>query len=132
MVENIEKLRNKVTELLKRIYRLENTVAEKEMTHESYVDVLALEVIGKLDKLRDREPGPETNALEQDFLDILEFMGVHRLANPIDKIADFTHPVGTVKDLDRRNGVVTEVVKPGYGRGENLVRPTHVIIVKND
>jgi len=64
--------------------------------------------------------------------ELLDKLNVKRLAAPLDKLADFIEVVGTRKDESKNNGVVVEIVKIGYLKDDELLRPTHVIIVKND
>lgn len=142
MVETIEKIRNKISKLLNRIAELENQIQDQKKDHEIYLENLALNIIEQKDELLvemdalDSKLNSETQTLFQKQIQnldaTLEGFGVTPLSSPLDKLADFIKIVGTVKNKERSNGLVHQVTKIGYLKNDELLRPTHIIVVDND
>lgn len=142
MVETIDKIRIKVSKLLNRIAQLEQELDEEKKSNTIFKEQFSMKMVEKKDALFEQlksKTNPisesESKCIEQqiEHLDTLLLeMGVEPLSAPLDKLADFIKIVGTVKTPDKRNGTVAEVVKIGYLKDDELLRPTHVVIVQND
>ena len=130
MVEAIDKIRQQVSKLLIKIAELNRSLEKKDEEHTQVLEKLALKIIEQKDIL---EQEADDAQKEIDHLDtLLDELDVTLLAAPLDKLADFIKIVGTQKEPRRRNGVVIKVTKKGYLRNDELLRSTHVIIVKNN
>jgi molecular chaperone GrpE (heat shock protein) len=133
MVEAIDKVRQQVSKLLIKIAELNRTLEKKEKSHQDFLDGFAIKMIQRKDILEAIEnPTSDIEAEITHTDSLLEELGVAVLSAPLDKLANFIKIVGTQKEPKRGNGVVIEVTKKGYLKNDELLRPTHVIIVKND
>lgn len=133
MIEAIDKVRQQISKLLVKIAALNDSLKKKDEEHMQVLEGLALKIIERRDLLEQLENPTNDIEAEMEHLDsLLEKMDVNALAAPLDKLADFIKIVGTQKEPKRGNGVVIKVTKKGYLKNDELLRPTHVIIVKND
>ncbi len=147
MVETIDKIRLKISKLLNRIADLERNVVQKDEEFYQFKFDLALKIIEKRDSLEQKyeetintfdseiEKKLVTHQFEKNKIhinEILKELNVSQLASPLDTLADFTEVVGTIKDPKKMNGRVVKVLKAGYLIGEELIRSSQVIVVKND
>ncbi len=147
MVETIDKIRRKISKLLVRIAELENDVKRGKEKHYRFKYDLALKLIQKKDRIESdfqKNLAQANSDLEREIekarfdsfhsslIELLDELEVSQLASPLDTMADFIEVVGTVKSEKKRNGLVVEVVNPGYLIGEELIRPSQVIVVQND
>lgn len=141
MVETIDKIRNRISKLLNKIADLENEAEEQKRVQTKFSANLSLKIIEQKDEVqkqlearKDQITDAEIQAIHQHIegLDnILAELGVTTLSSPLDRLADFVEVVGTRKNERRSNGMVEEVVKIGYLQNDELLRPTHIIIVEN-
>ncbi len=147
MVETIDKIRSKISKLLIRISELEKSLVQKDEDQLEFVRDYALKLIKEREELEKdfkRNYAQANSDLEKEIEKaryesfdgrierLLQELDVFRMAAPLDTLADFIKIVDTVKSEKRRNGQVMEVLKPGYMLGDDLLRPSHVIVVKND
>lgn len=147
MVETIDKIRIKISKLLIRISNLEKTIVENKKSHNNYVNSLALSLVEKKDALissyqkeiKSTFSENERNLITQKYKsnyqiidEILGELNVVQMASPLDTMADFIEVVGTVKKEGKRNGLVVQVIRPGYMIGEDLLRLSQVVVVQND
>ncbi|MGK0388092.1 MAG: molecular chaperone GrpE (heat shock protein) [Maribacter sp.] len=133
MVETIDKIRQQVSKLLIKIAELSRSLKKKGEEHTQFLEKLALKIIERKDILETIENPTNNTKAEIDNLDnLLKELDVTILSAPLDKLADFIKIVATQKEPKRSNGVIIDVSKKGYLRNDELLRPTHVIIVKND
>jgi molecular chaperone GrpE (heat shock protein) len=146
MVENIEKIQHKISRFLNQIADLKKNIVTKDREHDEFQQRLALQIIEYLDHLDDKAKGQLVQAttdrerkIIHDFREstqgplreVLSSLGVTKLSAPLDILADFCVVVDTVKNEKRKDDSVLEVVRPGYSRNEDLLRPSQVIAVKN-
>lgn len=133
MIEAIDKIRQQVSKLLIRISKLEHSLKESKRDHKDFSRKIASKIIRRKDILDNvQNPTNDINVEIEHIDDLLNDLEVTALAAPLDKLADFIKIVGTRKEHRRKNGVVIEITKKGYLINDDLLRPTHVIIVKND
>ncbi len=136
MVETIEKIRLKISKLLVRIATLEKEAQETERSHEAFKESLAMKIIHQKDAIIETYGEGGTNPWVVEQLtrmdSLLMELEVEPLSAPLDQMADFIEVKGYEKADKKRNGTVSKVLKKGYLFREELLRPTHVMIVRND
>lgn len=138
MITTIDKVKDRVSKLLIDISQLKTELKEEQRLGKNKILDFTLLIIEQKDKLEltiQKNGGratPEQEQHLQDLSSLLTHLGTKPLVTPLDTFADFIHVADEIQDENEKNGKVIEVIKKGYIKDEEVIRPTHVIVVRND
>lgn len=148
MKNNLDNLESMITEYLKLIIRLRNEIEELEINKGDMLKSFALGIIDILDSFEVIEEGIIRKGFNQDekviwvtkrFQSIekkmgllLQEYGISKIEFPDNRfILGFCEVVETQKDAERTNDEIIQILRNGYIRGKELIRPAQVILIKN-
>jgi molecular chaperone GrpE (heat shock protein) len=148
MKESVTKLEQLIIQNLKSTNLLKNEVDRKENeTHDLLKDI-SLNIIDIIDSFERIEEGiiekeynkiDEVNkttsryrTIQKKLLSLLQKHGVTKIIFPDNRlIVGLCEVVETEADSNRKNDEIISIIRNGYIRGKELIRPAQIIVVKN-
>lgn len=146
-INDIQNIKKRTIKTLQEIAMLKKDLAQQERQQRAEIKSIFLSVIDQIDQiettkaeaLKQAQTDDEITAIKDRYnLSLLPLQKVllqnriTPLRNTIKTIPQFSECVGEIKSSKHANGQVFEVVREGYARGEMLIRPTQVVLVRND
>lgn len=148
MKESVTELEQLIVQHLKSTNLLKNEVERKENEKHDLLKEISISIIDILDSFeRIKESVIEKEyhkidevsktvsrykTIQKKLLGLLQKHGVTRIEFPDNRlIVGLCEVVETEADNNRKNDEIISVIRNGYIRGKELIRPAQIIVVKN-
>jgi molecular chaperone GrpE (heat shock protein) len=148
MKESVTKLEQLIIQNLKSTNFLKNEVERKENEKHDLLKDISLNIIDIIDSFERIEEGiiekeynkiDEVNkttsryrTIQKKLLSLLQKHGVTKIIFPDNRlIVGLCEVVETEADSNRKNDEIISIIRNGYIRGKELIRPAQIIVVKN-
>lgn len=148
MNEFVEELKTLLIDNLRSINNLKNEIDKTKIEKNDLVKEISLKIIDILDSIESIEEWIEQNEslkinevkkvvnrysiIQKKLINILHSHGIQKITFPENKlIVGFCEVVDTEPDINKKNDEIITVIRSGYIRGKELIRPAQVIVVKN-
>lgn len=148
MKESVNELEQIIVQNLKSINLLKNEVERKENEKHDLLKDISLNIIDILDSFERIEESinekeynkiDEVNktinryrTIQKKLLSLLQKYGVTKIEFPDNRlIVGLCEVVETEADIAKKNDEIISVIRNGYIRGNELIRPAQIIVVKN-
>lgn len=148
MKESVTELEQLIAQHLKSINLLKNEVERKENEKHDLLKEISISIIDILDSFERIEESviekeyhkidevsktvSRYKTIQKKLLGLLQKHGVTRIEFPDNRlIIGLCEVVETEADNNRKNDEIISVIRNGYIRGKELIRPAQIIVVKN-
>ena len=148
MKESVTELEQLIIQSLKSTNLLKNEVERKENEKHDLLKDISLNIIDIIDSFERIEESiiekeynkiDEVNkttsryrTIQKKLLSLLQKHGVTKIEFPDNRlIVGLCEVVETEADSNRKNDEIISIIRNGYIRGKELIRPTQIIVVKN-
>ncbi len=148
MKESVTELEQLIVQNLKSTNLLKNEVERKENEKHDLLKDISLNIIDIIDSFERIEESiiekeynkiDEVNkttsryrTIQKKLLSLLQKHGVTRIEFPDNRlIVGLCEVVETEADSNRKNDDIISIIRNGYIRGKELIRPAQIIVVKN-
>ncbi len=148
MKESVTELEQLIVQNLKSTNLLKNEVERKENEKHDLLKDISLNIIDIIDSFERIEESiiekeynkiDEVNktvsrykTIQKKLLSLLQKHGVTKIEFPDNRlIVGLCEVVETEADSNRKNDEIVSVIRNGYIRGKELIRPAQIIVVKN-
>lgn len=148
MKESVSELEQLIIQNLKSTNLLKNQVEQKENEKHDLLKDISLNIIDIIDSFERIEESiiekeynkiDEVNkttsryrTIQKKLLSLLQKHGVTKIEFPDNRlIVGLCEVVETEADSNRKNDEIISVIRNGYIRGKELIRPAQIIVVKN-
>ncbi len=147
MNDSVRELEELLIQKLKTINNLNNTIERQENELSDRKKKFALNIIDIVDSFErieesefrknciKNEVNKATNrykTIKKKLLRLLNKMGVTKIKFPENRvIVGYCEVVETETDNSRENDEIVSVIRDGYIRGKELIRPAEIIVVRN-
>ncbi len=148
MKESVNELEQLIVQNLKSTNLLKNEVERKENEKHDLLKDISLNIIDIIDSFERIEESiiekeynkiDEVNkttsrfrTIQKKLLSLLQKHGVTKIEFPDNRlIVGLCEVVETEADSNRKNDEIISVIRNGYIRGKELIRPAQIIVVKN-
>lgn len=148
MKESVNELEQLIVQNLKSTNLLKNEVEKKENEKHDLLKDISISIIDILDSFERIEEGviekeynkiDEVNktvsrykTIQKKLLGLLQKHGVTKIEFPDNRlIVGLCEVLETEADNYRKNDEIISVIRNGYIRGKELIRPAQIIVVKN-
>lgn len=148
MKESVNELEQIIVQNLKSINLLKNEVERKENEKHDLLKDISLNIIDILDSFerieesinekeynKIDEVNKTTNryrTIQKKLFSLLQKYGVTKIEFPDNRlIVGLCEVVETEADIAKKNDEIISVIRNGYIRGNELIRPAQIIVVKN-
>ena len=148
MKEDINRLKKIIVENLQSNNHLKNVIEQKENEKHDLLKVLSLKIIDIIDSFENSEEWVTENELNKvdearravnkfkivhrKLLGLLKEYGITKIEFPDNRlIVGLCEVVETEADGQKKNDEIISVIRNGYIRGKELIRPAQIIVVKN-
>lgn len=148
MKESVTELEQLIIQNLKSTNLLKNEVERKENEKHDLLKDISLNIIDIIDSFERIEESiiekeynkiDEVNkttsrykTIQKKLLSLLQKHGVTKIEFPDNRlIVGLCEVVETEADSNRKNDEIISVIRNGYIRGKELIRPAQIIVVKN-
>jgi molecular chaperone GrpE (heat shock protein) len=148
MKESVNELKQLIVQNLKSANLLKNEVERKENEKHDLLKDISLNIIDIIDSFERIEESiiekeynkiDEVNkttsryrTIQKKLLSLLQKHGVTKIEFPDNRlIVGLCEVVETEADSNRKNDEIISVIRNGYIRGKELIRPAQIIVVKN-
>jgi molecular chaperone GrpE (heat shock protein) len=148
MKESVTELEQLIIQSLKSTNLLKNEVERKENEKHDLLKDISLNIIDIIDSFERIEESiiekeynkiDEVNkttsryrTIQKKLLSLLQKHGVTKIEFPDNRlIVGLCEVVETEADSNRKNDEIISIIRNGYIRGKELIRPAQIIVVKN-
>jgi len=148
MKESVTELEQLIVQNLKSTNLLKNEVERKENEKHDLLKEISISIIDILDSFERIEESviekeyhkidevsktvSRYKTIQKKLLGLLQNHGVTRIEFPDNRlIVGLCEVVETEADNNRKNDEIISVIRNGYIRGKELIRPAQIIVVKN-
>lgn len=148
MKESVNELEQLIIQNLKSTNLLKNEVERKENERHDLLKEISISIIDILDSFERIEESiiekeyhkidevsktvSRYKTIQKKLLGLLQKHGVTRIEFPDNRlIVGLCEVVETEADSNRKNDDIISVIRNGYIRGKELIRPAQIIVVKN-
>lgn len=148
MEESVNELEQLIIQNLKTTNLLKNEVERKENEKHDLLKDISLNIIDIIDSFERIEESiiekeynkiDEVNkttsryrTIQKKLLSLLQKHGVTKIEFPDNRlIVGLCEVVETEADSNRKNDEIISIIRNGYIRGKELIRPAQIIVVKN-
>lgn len=148
MKESVNELEQLIIQNLKSTNLLKNEVERKENERHDLLKEISISIIDILDSFERIEESviekeyhkidevsktvSRYKTIQKKLLGLLQKHGVSRIEFPDNRlIVGLCEVVETEADSNRKNDDIISVIRNGYIRGKELIRPAQIIVVKN-
>lgn len=148
MKESVNELEQLIIQNLKLTNLLKNEVERKENERHDLLKEISISIIDILDSFERIEESviekefhkidevsktvSRYKTIQKKLLGLLQKHGVTRIEFPENRlIVGLCEVVETEADSNRKNDDIISVIRNGYIRGKELIRPAQIIVVKN-
>jgi molecular chaperone GrpE (heat shock protein) len=147
-INSIKELENIIVEKLQLHVHLKNTVEQRENEKRDLLRELSLKIIDVIDSFENSEEWVNENELNKvdearktiskfkivhrKLLSLLKEYGITKIEFPENRlIVGLCEVVDTEVDNQKKNDEIISVIRNGYIRGKDLIRPAQIVVVKN-
>ena len=148
MNQSVSELKQLIIQNLKSTSILKNEVENKENEKYDLIKSVSLNIIDIIDscenidewvidnKYNEVEEARKTNSryktIQRRLLALLQTQGISKIEFPDNRlIVGLCEVIETEADRNRKNDEIIAIIRNGYIRGKELIRPAQIIIVKN-
>lgn len=148
MKESVTELEQLIVQNLKSTKHLKNEVERKENEKHDLLKEFSISIIDILDSFERIEESviekeyhkidevsktvSRYKTIQKKLLGLLQKHGITRIEFPDNRlIVGLCEVVETEADSNRKNDEIISVIRNGYIRGKELIRPAQIIVVKN-
>lgn len=148
MKESVTELKQLIVQNLKSTNLLKNEVERKENEKHDLLKEISISIIDILDSFERIEESviekeyhkidevsktvSRYKTIQKKLLGLLQKHGITRMEFPDNRlIVGLCEVVETEADSNRKNDEIISVIRNGYIRGKELIRPAQIIVVKN-
>ena len=148
MKESVTELEQLIVQNLKSTNLLKNEVERKENEKHDLLKDISLNIIDIIDSFERIEESiiekeyhkidevsktvSRYKTIQKKLLGLLQKYGVTRIEFPDNRlIVGLCEVVETEADSNRKNDDIISIIRNGYIRGKELIRPAQIIVVKN-
>ena len=148
MKESVTELEQLIIQSLKSTNLLKNEVERKENEKHDLLKDISLNIIDIIDSFERIEESiiekeyhkidevsktvSRYKTIQKKLLGLLQKYGVTRIEFPDNRlIVGLCEVVETEADSNRKNDDIISIIRNGYIRGKELIRPAQIIVVKN-
>lgn len=148
MNKSVNELEELITQNLKSNNNLRNDIVQKENEKHDLLKDISLNIIDILDSFERIEEAivekeyhkiDEVNktvsryrTVQKKLLSLLQKYGISKVEFPDNRlIVGLCEVLETETDNNRKNDEIVSVVRNGYIRGKELIRPAQIIVIKN-
>ncbi len=148
MKESVTELEQLIVQNLKSTNLLKNEVERKENEKHDLLKEISISIIDILDSFERIEESviekeyhkidevsktvSRYKTIQKKLLGLLQKHGITRIEFPDNRlIVGLCEVVETEADSNRKNDEIISVIRNGYIRGKELIRPAQIIVVKN-
>jgi len=152
MKEDINTLKSQLNQIivenLQSNNHLKNTIEQKENEKHDLLKDLSLKIIDVIDSFENSEEWVTENELNKvdearrvvskfkivhrKLLGLLKEYGITKIEFPDNRlIVGLCEVVETEANSQKKNDEIISVIRNGYNRGKELIRPAQIIVVKN-
>ena len=148
MNESESELKQLIIQNLKSTSILKNEVESKENEKHDLIKNVSLNIIDIIDscenidewvtdnKYNEVDEARKTNSryktIQKKLLALLQTQGISKIEFPDNRlIVGFCEVIETEADRNRKNDEIISIIRNGYIRGKELIRPAQIIVVKN-
>ena len=148
MIESVTELEQLIIQNLKSTNLLKNEVEQKEHEKHDLLKDISLSIIDIIDSCENInewvlnnqynqiDEAKKTNSryktIQKKLLALLQKYGITKIEFPENRlIVGLCEVVETEVDNNRKNDEIISIIRNGYIRGKELIRPAQIIIVKN-
>jgi len=148
MKESLTELESIIIQNLKSTNLLKNEVERKENEKQDFLKEISLNIIDIIDscenidewaidnKYDEVDEAKKINSryktIKRKLLALLQKYGVSKIEFPDNRlIVGLCEVVETEPDNNRKNDEIITVIRNGYIRGKDLIRPAEIVVVKN-
>jgi len=152
MKEHINTLKSQLTQIIVENFQsnnhLKNAIEQKENEKQDLLKDLSLKIIDVIDSFENSEEWVTENELNKvdeakravskfkivhrKLVGLLREYGITKIEFPDNRlIVGLCEVVETEADSQKKNDEIISVIRNGYIRGKELIRPAQIIVVKN-
>jgi molecular chaperone GrpE (heat shock protein) len=148
MNQSVSELKQLIIQNLKSTSILKNVVESKENEKHDLIKNVSLNIIDIIDSCENidewvidneynevdeaRKTNSRYKTIQKKLLALLQTQGVSRIEFPDNRlIVGLCEVIETEADRNRKNDEIISIIRTGYIRGKELVRPAQIIVVKN-
>ena len=148
MNQSLSELKQLIIQNLKSTSILKNEVESKENEKHDLIKNVSLNIIDIIDSCENidewvidneynevdqaRKTNSRYKTIQKRLLSLLQQQGVSKIEFPDNRlIAGLCEVVETEADRNRKNDDIISIIRNGYIRGKELIRPALIIVVKN-
>ena len=148
MKESVTELEQLIVQNLKSTNLLKNEVERKENEKHDLLKDISLNIIDIIDSFERIEESiiekeyhkidevsktvSRYKTIQKKLLSLLQIHGVTKIEFPDNRlIVGLCEVVETEADSNRKNDEIISIIRNGYIRGKELIRPAQIIVVKN-
>ncbi len=148
MTDDMQNIKRRTVKLFKEIYQLKHQLQEQSNQYEEEMRSFFMSIINQLDEIEINRRNELVNAkgatseqveminafyqrIKDPLLSVLSQNNVIPLRPTMMTDPEFTQTIHTITNPELEDGQIVEVLRPGYLRGEELIRPTEIVAVQN-
>jgi molecular chaperone GrpE (heat shock protein) len=148
MNQSVSELKQLIIQNLKSASILKNDVESKENEKHDLIKNVSLNIIDIIDscenidewvidnEYNEVDEAKKTNSryktIQKKLLALLQTQGISKIEFPDNRlIVGLCEVIETEADRNRKNDEIISIIRNGYIRGKELIRPAQIIVVKN-
>jgi molecular chaperone GrpE (heat shock protein) len=148
MNQSVSELKQLIIQNLKSTSILKNEVESKENEKHDLIKNVSLNIIDIIDSCENidewvidneynevdeaRKTNSRYKTIQKKLLALLQTQGISKIEFPDNRlIVGLCEVIETEADRNRKNDEIISIIRNGYIRGKELIRPAQIIVVKN-
>ena len=148
MNQSVSELKQLIIQNLKATIILKNEVESKENEKHDLIKNVSLNIIDIIDSCENidewvvdneynevdeaRKTNSRYKTIQKKLLALLQTQGISKIEFPDNRlIVGLCEVIETEADRNRKNDEIIAIIRNGYIRGKELIRPAQIIVVKN-
>jgi len=148
MNQSVSELKQLIIQNLKATSILKNEVESKENEKHDLIKNVSLNIIDIIDSCENidewvidneynevdeaRKTNSRYKTIQKKLLALLQTQGISKIEFPDNRlIVGLCEVIETEADRNRKNDEIIAIIRNGYIRGKELIRPAQIIVVKN-
>jgi len=148
MTQSVSELKQLIIQNLKSTSILKNEVESKENEKHDLIKNVSLNIIDIIDSCENidewvidneynevdeaRKTNSRYKTIKKKLLALLQTQGISKIEFPDNRlIVGLCEVIETEADRNRKNDEIIAIIRNGYIRGKELIRPAQIVVVKN-
>jgi molecular chaperone GrpE (heat shock protein) len=148
MNQSVSELKELIIQNLKSTSILKNEVENKENEKHDLIKKVSLNIIDIIDSFENidewvihneynevdeaRKTNSRYKTIQKKLLALLQTQGISKIEFPDNRlIVGLCEVIETEADRNRKNDEIIAIIRNGYIRGKELIRPAQIMVVKN-